>query len=102
LRLGRRLGLEPVGLEAFGLEAPQIHDGLALQAAGVIDAALEAGLCVGSVVECLACRAVRAGIIRVFEVRIRDSASILSKLRRRQEARTMLSTRRHSMSVWGW
>jgi hypothetical protein len=38
-------------LGAFGLEALQILDGLTLQAAGVIDAALEAGLGVGTLVE---------------------------------------------------
>jgi hypothetical protein len=63
LRGGRlRLGLGPGGLEAL-----QVHDGLALQAAGVIDAALEAGLGVGGVVECLASGAVGAGIVGVFD-----------------------------------
>ena len=44
-----RLGLGPIGLEAL-----QILDGLALQSAGVIDAALEAGLGGGTEVEGLA------------------------------------------------
>jgi hypothetical protein len=51
----------------FGLESLQIEDGLAFEAAGVIDAALEAGLGVGSVVEGLAGGAVGAGIVGVFD-----------------------------------
>jgi hypothetical protein len=54
-------------LAAFGLEALQVHDGLPLQAAGVIDSALEAGLGVGSVVEGLPGGAVRAGVIGVLD-----------------------------------
>jgi hypothetical protein len=40
LRGGLRGRLLRLGLGAFGLQALQIHDGLALQAVGVIDAAL--------------------------------------------------------------
>jgi hypothetical protein len=59
-----RLGF---GVGVGGLEALQVQDGLALQAAGVTDAALETGLGVGSVVECLADGAVGAGIVGVFD-----------------------------------
>ena len=51
----------------FGLESLQIEDGLAFEAAGVIDAALEAGLGVGSVVEGLAGGAVGAGVVGVLD-----------------------------------
>jgi hypothetical protein len=54
-------------LEAFGLEAPQVHEGLALQAAGVIDAALEAGLGNVRVIEGLADGTVGAGVVGVFD-----------------------------------
>jgi hypothetical protein len=64
MRLG--LGLR-LGLRAFGLEALQVLDGLPLQAAGVIDATLEAGLGAGSVVECLAHGAVGAGVVGVLD-----------------------------------
>ena len=56
-----RLGLGPSGLEAL-----QILDGLALQSAGVIDAALEAGLGGGTEVEGLAGGGVGAGVIGVL------------------------------------
>src|SRR5476649_1430538 len=60
---GGRLRLR---LGAFGLEALQILDGLTLQAAGVIDAALEAGLGAGTLVEGLAGGGVGAGVIGVL------------------------------------
>jgi hypothetical protein len=50
-----------------GLELLQFLDGLEPQAAGVIDAALEAGLGVGSVVEGLAGGAVGAGVMGVLD-----------------------------------
>jgi len=56
-----RLGLGPSGLEAL-----QIHDGLALQAAGVIDAALETGLGGGALVEGHADGSVGAGVMGVL------------------------------------
>src|SRR5471032_390412 len=56
-----RLGLGPSGLEAL-----QILDGLALQSAGVIDAALEAGLGGRTEVEGLAGGGVGAGVIGVL------------------------------------
>jgi len=61
-----RGGRLELGREAFGLEALQVLDGLALQAAGVIDAALEAGLGAGRGVEGLADGAVGAGVIGVL------------------------------------
>ena len=51
---------------AFGLEALQVLDGLPLQAAGVIDAALKAGLGGGTLVEGHADGAVGAGVIGVL------------------------------------
>lgn len=59
----RRLRLR---LEAFGLDGAQFFDGLALQAVGVIDAALKAGLGLGRDVEGLAGWAVGAGVVGVF------------------------------------
>jgi hypothetical protein len=56
-----------LGLGAFSLEALQVLDSFPLQAAGVIDAALEAGLGTGSVVECLAHGAVGAGVVGVLD-----------------------------------
>jgi hypothetical protein len=52
---------------ASGLELLQFLDGLEAQAAGVIDAALEAGLGVGSGVEGLAGGAVGAGVMGVLD-----------------------------------
>jgi hypothetical protein len=54
-----RLGLGPSGLDEL-----QILDGLALKAASVIDAALEAGLGAGTLVECLANGGVRVAATR--------------------------------------
>jgi hypothetical protein len=51
-----------------GLEALQVLDSLPLQAAGVIDAALEAGLGTGAVVEGFADGGVRAGVVSVFDL----------------------------------
>ena len=56
---GGRLGLS-------GLETLQFLDGLEPQAAGVIDAALEAGLGAGTLVEGLAGGGVGAGVIGVL------------------------------------
>jgi len=55
------------GLAASGLELLQFLDGLEPQAAGVIGAALEAGLGVGSGVEGLAGGAVGAGVMGVLD-----------------------------------
>ena len=70
LRGGRRrlkLGLGwRLGLGALGLDALQVLDSLALQAASVIDAALEAGLGAGTLVEGLAGWGVGAGVIGVL------------------------------------
>src|SRR5471032_2611211 len=55
-----------LGLGAFGLDALQVLNGLPLQAAGVIDAALEPGLGGGTLVEGHADGAVGAGVIGVL------------------------------------
>jgi hypothetical protein len=55
-------------LGALGLKALQVFDGLALQAAGVIDTALEAGLGAGAVIEGLADGGVGAGVVSVFDL----------------------------------
>src|SRR5471030_872310 len=62
---GGRLGLR---LWTLGLDEPQFFDGLQAQAAGVIDAALEAGLGGGTVVEGLADGGVGAGVVRVLNL----------------------------------
>jgi len=62
---GGRLGLR---LGTLGLDEPQFFDGLQAQAAGVIDAALEAGLGGGTVVEGLADGGVGAGVISVLDL----------------------------------
>jgi hypothetical protein len=62
---GGRLGLR---LGTLGLDEPQFFDGLQSHAAGVIDAALEAGLGGGTVVEGLADGGVRARVISVFDL----------------------------------
>jgi len=64
---GLQGGLLRLRLGAFGLEALQILDGLTLQAAGVIDAALEAGLGAGTLVEGLADGGVGAGVVGVLD-----------------------------------
>jgi hypothetical protein len=65
---GLRGGRLRLGLGAFGLDVLQVLDSLPLQAARVIDAALEAGLGAGTVVEGLADGGVRAGVVSVFDL----------------------------------
>jgi hypothetical protein len=68
LRSGLRSGLRGgwLGLGSSGLNGEQFFDGLPLQAVGVIDAALEAGLGAGTLVEGLAGGGVGAGVAGVL------------------------------------